>query len=209
MMNDVLGNFLLGISLAAPLGPSGVTIIQTGLRHGFLKAWITAMGVTMADATYLLIVYFGLARFVQLLSVKVALWTLGAVVLSMLGYRSIREGLRSSSIERNYASGKRPPLMVGYLVNISNPIAVVWWLAVFGSILGMTPEGTPRISALTSGSTILLGIFLWHSFLSALTTWGRRFLTDRLTSAISLVAGIALILFGLRFGYSAISAVIR
>ena len=56
-MDLVLRNILLGISLAAPIGPSGVAVIQNGLRRAFL----TGLGVTLADATYLLVVFFGIS----------------------------------------------------------------------------------------------------------------------------------------------------
>lgn len=39
-----------------------------------------------------------------------------------------------------------------------------------------------------------------------LTQWGRRFVNERTAKFISLAAGIALILFGLRFGYNGFCA---
>ena len=60
-MDLVLRNILLGISLAAPIGPSGVAVIQNGLRRGFRRAFLTGLGVTLADATYLLVVFFGIS----------------------------------------------------------------------------------------------------------------------------------------------------
>jgi hypothetical protein len=41
--------------------------------------------------------------------------------------------------------------------------------------------------------------------MSLLTHWGRRFINDRTAQLVSLIAGIALMLFGLRFAYSAIT----
>lgn len=48
-MNELLGNILPGLSLAAPIGPSGLAVIQNGLRHGFWRAFLTGLGVTLAD----------------------------------------------------------------------------------------------------------------------------------------------------------------
>jgi threonine/homoserine/homoserine lactone efflux protein len=203
-MGDIARNVLLGISLAAPIGPSGIAVIQNGLKHGFLRAFLTGIGVTMADTTYLLIVYFGLSGFISIPTVKILIWTLGALVLLYLGSQSLRDAVRKSGFGNTTASASRNPLLVGYLVNISNPIAVVWWVGIFGSLLGTTAAGATKAGALLGSSTILIGILLWHSTMSLLTHWGKRFLNDKTAKVISIVAGAALILFGIRFAYQAI-----
>jgi len=205
-MNAVLRNMVLGISLAAPIGPSGIAIIQNGLRHGFLRAFLTGLGVTMADATYLLVVFFGLSRFLEIRAVTVLIWSLGGLALLYIGYRSIRDAMGRIDFEKTVVVTARSPLLVGYVVNVSNPIAVVWWVGVFGSLLSETAAAGSRLDALAVSSTILIGILLSHSTMSLLTQWGKRFLNERTAKFISVVAGIVLILFGLRFGYNGFRA---
>ena len=200
-MNTVFRNIALGISLAAPIGPSGVAIIQNGLRQGFLRAFLTGLGVTMADATYLLVVFFGLSKFLEIMVIKVSIWFLGALALLYFGYRSIRDAMSRIDLEGTVVVTARSPLLVGYIVNVSNPIAVVWWLGVFGSLLSETVIVGSRLEALAISSTILIGILLWHSTMSLLTYWGKRFVNERTARSISVVAGVALVLFGLRFAY--------
>lgn len=202
-MDNIIGNLILGISLAAPLGPSGVAVIQNGLKWGFLRALLTGIGVTMADATYLLVVFFGLSGLMGSSIVKVLIWTFGALVLLFLGYQSIREGVGRIDFENPNVSASKNPLLTGYLINISNPIAIVWWVGIFGSLLGTTAAGEDKLSALLSSATILIGILAWHSTMSVLTNWGKRFLNERTARYISIVAGMALILFGVRFAYNA------
>jgi threonine/homoserine/homoserine lactone efflux protein len=206
-MNDILRNILLGISIAAPIGPSSLTVIQNGLRRGFMRAFLTGLGVTMADATILLVIYFGLSGFVHLPLVKVLIWTLGAIVLFYLGSMSIREARGKIDLEAAKVSTTGNPLWVGFLVNISNPIAIVWWIGIFGSLLGSAASRAAKMDALLSSSTILIGILCWHSTTSLLTHWGRRFLNERTARVILVVAGVALILFGIRFAYNAIRTI--
>ena len=205
-MDTVLRNIALGISLAAPIGPSGITVMQNGLRHGFLRAFLTGLGVTMADTTYLLMVFFGLSKFLEIMVIKMLIWSLGALALLYFGYRSIRDARGPIDLDGTVVVTARNPLLVGYVVNVSNPIAVVWWLGVFGSLLSETMVVGSRVHALLVSSTILIGILLWHSTMSLLTQGGRRFLNERTARFISVVAGIALILFGLRFGYNGFRA---
>jgi threonine/homoserine/homoserine lactone efflux protein len=204
-MNDLLRNILLGLSLAAPIGPAGLAVIQTGLRHGFWRAFVTGLGVTLADTTYLLLVFFGLSGLITIPLVKVLIWSLGAVVLIYLGIQSIREAFRSVDLDKIVLPAGRNPLLAGYLVNISNPIAIVWWLGVFGSLLGSSAGGS-RLNALLSSSSILVGILMWHASASFLSHWGKRILGTKLVQIISGLAGLALVGFGLRFAWLVISA---
>jgi L-lysine exporter family protein LysE/ArgO len=217
-MNEILRNILLGIMLAIPIGPASLAVIQTGLRSGFLRAWLTGIGVTLADTTYLLVVYFGLSGLMGIPEVKVVVWILGALVLFYLGWQSLR-GLWTPARKTDFLnagqdgesiSGRdtgRNPLLVGYLVNISNPIAVVFWAGIYGSLIGaVAATGGDKTDALFSGAAILLGILSWHTTTSFLSHWGKRLLNEKIARYISAFAGVALILFGLRFAWNAIMA---
>lgn len=203
-MEEILRNILLGITLAAPVGPASVAVIQAGLRYGFRRAFLTGMGITSADLTYMLVVYFGLSGFINIPLVKILIWSMGALILAYLGVQSIREGGRKIDFDGTAASSGRSPFVIGYLVNISNPIAVVFWLGIFGSLISATAEGQPGVIGLLKGSTILIGILIWHASMSALTHWGKRFVNERSARLISIAAGAVLFLFAVRFAVSAI-----
>lgn len=203
-IEELFRNILLGIMLAAPIGPAGVAVIQGGLRWGFRRAFLTGLGITSADLSYMLVVYFGLAGFIQIPAVKIGLWLLGAAVLIYLGVQNIREGGRQIDFQIALPSPSRPPFVVGYLVNISNPIAVVFWLGIFGSLISGGSNDSLGLLALLQGLSILTGILTWHTSMSLLTHWGKQFLNQRSARIISLIAGAALLLFGLRFIYQAV-----
>lgn len=202
-MEIVLRNIILGISLAAPLGPAGIAVIQNGLSAGFLRGFLTGFGVTLADATYLLVVFFGLSSLLGDTITQVILLSLGSLALIYFGVRGLRQAGADFDLAGMQVSTAKNPLALGYIVNVSNPISVVWWLGVFGSLLTEAGPETSRLEALGISATILVGILLWHTTLSTLSHWGRRLLNPKFARAISILAGVALILFGLRFGYRA------
>lgn len=207
MIQTIIRNIFLGLALAAPIGPAGIAVIRNGLNHGFYRAFLTGVGITLADATYLLIVYFGLSSIIDIVIVKALLWILGAIVLIYLGYQSILGATKTIDLDRAHKEVTRNPLISGYLVNISNPIAVVFWLGIFGSLVETT-EAQSKIVVLLLSSTILIGIMLWHSINSIVSSLGKRYLSTAITKYISIAAGIALILFGLSFAYHVVSLII-
>lgn len=208
IMKENLQNIILGISLAAPLGPSGIAVIKTGLKHGFVKAFLTGVGVTLADATYLFIVFFGLSYFIDIPIIKILIWSFGSLVLIYLGVQSIKESTQIRSFNKSEVKTSKNPFIVGYAINISNPLAVVWWVGVFGSILGASSAGISRTNSLLNSSTILIGILIWHSSMSLLTHWGKKYINSTMMKYVSVIAGLALAGFGIKFGYNAIITLI-
>ena len=206
-MEIIVRNILLGIALAAPIGPAGIAVIKSGLQDGFTSGFKTGVGITMADATYLLVVFFGLSGFLHIPIVKVLLWALGAGVMIYLGYQSIKGPKRKIDLKESEKTIERNPLLAGYLINISNPIAIVFWVGIFGSMIDDS-QSQSKIVVLLLSSTILIGILLWHSVMSILSSYGRRFLNEGFARSISIVAGIVLLIFGIKFAYNVIELMI-
>jgi L-lysine exporter family protein LysE/ArgO len=202
-LNIILQNILLGLSIAAPIGPASIAILKSGFRGGFRAAIKVALGVVSADVTYVLVAYFGLARLITIPAVKTAILFFGMLVLAILGYQTIKDAARQVDIEVNTTLGKKNLFLQGYAVNISNPMAVVWWLGVIGSILATTAQDGSNLVTLAYTLTIVVGIFIWHTGLSLVSHFGQRTFSSRVVKTISIFSGLVLIGFALRFGYNA------
>ena len=208
-MSDILQNIILGISIAAPIGPASIAIINNGIKNGFLIAFKTALGVILADTTYILIVYFGISGFVTIPFVKTLIFTFGCLVLLYLGFQTIKGELREKKENKSESKvvkkiTNKSPLIQGYAVNISNPIAVVYWLGMFGSTLAGSTQNQDKGTALIYSLFIVVGILIWHTGLCLISSFGVRFLNKKVLKIIAIISGIILIFFGLRFGYNAI-----
>lgn len=195
--------------MAAPIGPASLAILQAGVRHGFRRAFATAIGVVLADATFLLVVFFGLGAVVEEPAVRVGLWSIGALVLVYMGARSLWDAIVGITLSESEQPYGRHPLLTGFAVNIANPLAIVWWLGIFGSLLAEGSESSRTWSGLPLAASVLLGILLWHTAIGLLSHGGRRWLNGRLLRVVTGAAGSALVAFGLRFAKLAIEAISR
>lgn len=204
VMLDVIQNIILGISLAAPVGPVNVEVIKRGLKHGFFPAFLLSLGAASADTTYLLLIYFGLSNFINIPMVKTSIWIFGAIVLLYLGYQSIKEYFEKLDLEKSKVKTRRNSFAAGYMITISNPMTIVWWLGVFGAILSSTIQTVTKTTALLNSLTIIVGVVLWFFALSILLHWGKRFVNEKTMRCISIITGLILIGFGLYFGYNAV-----
>lgn len=205
-LNGFFRYLLLGISLSAPIGPVNAAQLNSGIKHGFFPAWFVGIGAMLADAVYMVLIYLGIASFLTTPAVKIALWVFGAVMLVYLGIASLRN-LHSSEL----SVGGFPPspvksLSTGFFMALSNPLNIVFWFGIYGAILAESITRSSRIEWLPSLG-IFAGIIVWDLMMAITASAFQRFVHPTWLRAISGVAGLLLIGFGLYFGLQAHRAI--
>ena len=92
--------FLIGISIAAPVGPIGVLCIRRTLSNGKLAGFLSGMGAATADMVYGAIAAFGLT-FITNLLVENAFWLklVGGLFLLYLGIKTFLEKFPNCQIQ--------------------------------------------------------------------------------------------------------------
>lgn len=88
-------------------------------------------------------------------------------------------------------------------MSISNPLSILFWLGIYGSVLADMIAKYDARGVLLYSSAIMAGIMAWDIFMALIASAFRRFLTSGLLAAISIVSGLSLISFGLYFGFEA------
>jgi threonine/homoserine/homoserine lactone efflux protein len=190
---------ILGLSVAAPIGPTNIEMIRRGLRSGFWACILFAAGVEVALIAYLFAVFAGLSFLTEAELFNLLLSVFGVVVLFYLGFVSIKDFLNRHNLDLDASRGDEQHLVSGVVLTIANPAVLLFWSGIIGANLA-TKEFSLGTSLLISGG-ILTGVAIWLLFLSTLIHGGRRFLTPQVFGYISLIAGLVLIGFGLSFGY--------
>jgi threonine/homoserine/homoserine lactone efflux protein len=199
---------ILGFTLAAPIGPVNSARLDKGIKNGFWHAWIVGAGSMIADGVFMLLVYLGMVRYLSVPIVQIFLWLFGGIILIYSGWESIKG---ASSINLNYSRNKESLLkcfITGFVMSISSPLSILFWLGIYGSVLAKTAQTTGTEWLLIYSSMIFLGLTLWDLFVAALTTGFRSLLTVKSLIAISIVSGLSLIGFGIYFSYQGINAIV-
>lgn len=198
----LLQNILLGLTLAAPIGPVNVEIIKRGLNSGFRQALFTGAGAMCADATYLTLIFFGLTSFLNNPWMAAFLGIAGSFILIYLGAMSVRDFFKKAAAtpERQRRIFKYS-FVAGFALAISSPMTIVWWTGVFGALMASHGPIQSSLAAFLSCLSILLGCFLWVFFLATALHWGKKIINEQLTRLVSLIAGLFLIGFGAYFLY--------
>lgn len=202
-LNAFISHFFLGLSLAAPIGPINAAQMDRGIRHGFLHAWFIGLGAMLADAIFMLLVYFGVIHFLDRPFMRTFLWLFGFFVLTYVGVETLIGAGKTQGGQRGGEESLFRTFAAGFLMSISNPMSVLFWLGIYGSVLADMIARYEALEVMVYSSTIMAGILLWDLFMALTASAFRRLLTSRLLAGISVVSGLSLIGFGLYFGWEA------
>ena len=202
-MNTFVSFILLGISLSAAVGPISVAQINTGIKYGFLHSWMVGLGAMFGDVIFMFLIYFGLAQFLTTPSMKLFLWLLGFFVLVWTGVESILGAKKPIQKDTTVNESTGKSFRTGFLIALSNPLNIIFWLGIYGSVLAKTNALYSNEQLLFYSSGIFLGVFLWDIFMAGIASSFKKFMKSRALQFISIGAGLSLICFGLYFGYQA------
>jgi threonine/homoserine/homoserine lactone efflux protein len=205
-MSILFSYILLGFTLAAPIGPVNSARLDKGIKNGFWHAWIVGAGSMIADGFFMLMVYLGMVHFLDVPIIQIFLWLFGGFILIYSGVEGL---VNMKSITLADSRGKDSLFkcfVTGFIMSITSPLSVLFWLGIYGSILAKTAQINGTGMLLVYSSMIFLGLTLWDIFVAGLTTGLRRFLTLSSLRIISIFSGVSLIGFGLYFGYQGINA---
>lgn len=195
----VIEGIILGLSVAAPIGPTNVEMIRRGLKGGFGACILFAAGVDVALIIYLAAVFAGFSFLTEVEAFNVALSVFGILVLFYLGYMNVKDFFGRHSLNLDDGDQDDRHFTAGVLLTLTNPAVLLFWSGIIGVNLA-TREFSIQNGVLVSGG-IVIGVSVWLLALSALLHGGRRYITPAIFGYVSAVAGLVLIGFGLSFGY--------
>lgn len=157
----------IGLSIAAPVGPIGLLVIQRTLRHGMAVGLATGLGAAVADAAYGAVGAFGVtALMAWLQGVRVPLVLGGGVFLFWLAWRTWQAAPAAALAEPVPArrAALWPSFAGTFLLTLSNPATVLSFMAIFGA-LAAQQRGVAAPALMVAG--VLAGSALWWLALCA------------------------------------------
>jgi L-lysine exporter family protein LysE/ArgO len=194
---------ILGLSLAAPIGPINAAQLDRGLKSGFFHAWLIGLGSTVADILYMCAVYFGLVHFIEVPFIKTFLWLFGFFVLTYTGIESIVSAVKLEINARGTDTSYYKTFLAGFLMALLNPLSILFWLGIYGSILVKTASSLNTDQLILYSFAIIIGLLIWDITMAAVCSSFRKILTPGLLKTISVFSGLTLLGFGLYFGLQA------
>ncbi|MCW5750759.1 MAG: LysE family transporter [Alphaproteobacteria bacterium] len=167
-----LSGLLIGVAIAAPVGPIGVLCIRRALAHGRLSGFVSGLGAAVADALYGVVAAFGLSIVMQtLVGLQAWLQAGGAAFLLLLAIRIARAPVPEiGTAPAGLGAGALAVQFLGvFLLTLANPATILSFIAIFaGAGLGAgAGEGALRLDAAAAMvGGVFLGSAAWWLLLS-------------------------------------------
>ncbi|WP_280550175.1 MULTISPECIES: homoserine/homoserine lactone efflux protein [unclassified Halomonas] len=187
--------FLISISP----GAGAVNSMNSGLRHGVRKSMPTILGQQFGYGMQIVLVGAGLGAIVASsnIALSVIKW-MGVAYLVWLGIQKWRESPVEATGENPGGISKKQQFWNGAMVNLTNPKATIFLIALFPQFLvAGTPHG-PQLA--TMGTTLILVdilVMIGYALLASqlfrfLTTPWRQRQMNRIFGGLFVTAAVAL-----------------
>ena len=185
--------FIIGLSIAVPVGPIGVLCIRRTLTEGRLSGLVTGLGAATGDASYGGVAAFGLS-FISSFLIGQQTWLrlIGGAFLVYLGAQTFR-----SRPPERAAEAKGEDLLTNYLstilLTLTNPLTILMFTAVFSGF-GVAIVGLDQAAIVTFG--VFLGSACWWVVLTLAVGLLRGRFNNRWMRAMNMVSGLIIAGFG-------------
>ncbi|KRQ86166.1 leucine export protein LeuE [Caloramator mitchellensis] len=196
-MNYLIRGFIVGFSVAAPVGPIGVLCIQRSLSKGKKSGFFSGLGAATADAIYGFIAAFGLTFISNfLIRQRRLIGLLGGVFLIYLGIKTFISNPAEKPEKTNEGEKFIDDYLSTFLLTLTNPMTIMSFLAIFAG-LGLSREKADYASATTMVTGVFLGSTTWWFLLSNGVNIFKEKINIKALKIINILSGTAIISFGI------------
>lgn len=191
----LIKGMILGLSIAAPLGPIGILCINRTILFGKCIGMISGLGAATADAIYGMIASIGLT-FVSIIIVNQQHWfqLVGAIFLSYLGFRifTSKNAYETTSAPKNMHMKAFTSTL---FLTLTNPMTILSFATVFSG-LGIASNNVVFTSKMLLVVGVFLGSSLWWVFLSS-TVDKFHIHLNQFSIIINKISGVILFIFSI------------
>ena len=188
--------WMIGMAVAAPVGPIGMIFIQNSLKFGVRGSIAVALGAASADSFYGAIAAVGLSSITHFLLAEAKyIKLIGGILLLLLAFHYWNQDHKSAGKAKVIKSDSYALMSVEvFFLTLTNPMTILPFIGIFASM-----QKTP--SDFYEGFAVVIGIFLgcisWWSILGTIIAKMRKKLPQIWIRRIKYVSILILVFFGL------------
>lgn len=198
MVSLLIKGLIIGLSIAAPVGPISILCIHRTLHEGFKSGLVTGLGAATADGVYGCIAGFGLTFISQFL-VTHQFWIrlMGGLFLFYLGVKTILSRPSQQVVSARSNRNLFRAYITTFFLTLTNPMTILSFIAIFAG-LGIGSVHTSYQDAFVLIFGIAMGSFLWEFLLSAsVATLLRHKMNQASLYKINFISGMIIGVFGI------------
>lgn len=194
----LLVGVVIGIVTSAPVGPVNIMTIRHAALRGWREGVVVGSGAVLADALYAGVAIFSISAVTQFIEghadwIKLA----GALLLTGFGLRIMMTHPHIENTEHEGMQGMGRDAAAAFLMTLTNPGAVLGFIAIIGGLGHWRPEPEDHVGNLAMVLGVALGALSWWCMISALVARYSSKIDDAWLERANRIAGILLLIFAL------------
>jgi putative LysE/RhtB family amino acid efflux pump len=200
-VGSLLLGYTLGFAVALQVGPLSLFAIRSTLRAGVVVGLAIGAAVALVDTLYAAAGAAGAAGLLAIDPLRVAFGIVGAVVLAVIGARTLWSAfrVRTGGESDEEVAGPRRAFATAFVATASNPLTIASWAAIFAAASTAGAAGHGGAAALLAG--VGLGSLSWMCLLASGVALARRAVTPRALRVVDVLAGAGLLAFAAALGW--------
>jgi threonine/homoserine/homoserine lactone efflux protein len=187
---------LLGLSVAAPVGPIGLLCIRRTLADGRAAGFVSGLGAATADLMYGCVAAFGLTAITSALTSN-AFWLriVGGLFMLYLGVQTFR-AVPATRAAESQAQGLLGAYLSTLVLTVTNPMTILAFAAMFAA-LGAGAVANDYGGAMLVAAGVFIGSACWWLLLSGGVGLLRTRMNERWMRWINQASGLMIVSFGI------------
>ena len=170
----LLKGVIIGILIAAPVGPVGVLCIRRTINDGWPAGLIAGSGAALADALYGAVAAFGIVYVSDfILDNQVLLKLIGGGLLIIIGAKMIYDrspvvthpDIDTESDDQQLQQNPFSEFVTTFFITLTNPGTIIAFIAIFAG-LGIANYSDKPISASILVAGVFIGALAWWTSLN-------------------------------------------
>jgi threonine/homoserine/homoserine lactone efflux protein len=194
---------IIGLIVAAPIGPVNLICIRRTLLYGSLNGFVSGLGAALGDGVFAIVTGFGLTAIAQLIEgFSTALQLAGGILLVCFGlYTYVAQPPKpfdpNCETKEKGASTLARAMASTFALTITNPATLLGFTAMFTGLGGLTGDDPSFFSAAFVVGGVILGSTLWWLILTTFVGRLHARIDDKIMRIINHGSGLLVAAFGI------------
>ena len=194
----ILSGLLIGVAVAAPIGPVNLICIRRTLKYGMLNGFVSGAGAAVGDGVFAIVAAFGVTAVISFVAAYSGwLQLIGGVFLLGLGVRTWFDHPHlDDKLPEGSLGDLLPVISVTFFLTITNPATMLGFIAIFGGVADFTIGTEDYMRASILVASVIGGSVLWWAAITGFVSLFRDRMTDTGLAILNKVSAVIIVLFG-------------
>ena len=200
----LLKGWIIGFSIAMPVGPIAMLCIRYSLIRGIKYGFMAGLGAALADTFYGILAGYGVTLICEFLSNhQMSCQLIGALFLCYLGFSTLWTKPQAKTEEILQPMSFKRVFLTTFFLTLTNPLTMLGFLGIYTALgVGIMDEKILSTSLITSG--IFVGSITWWFLLSLSSSFVGKKINFQSTGLLNKISGSALLVLGILTALSAL-----